>query len=97
MELVLGAWSLEMGLLGAEALSSPEEEVPEAGAVCLQGSVRPVLRLWKDSKLEPPALLEPAAAAKVKNVAGAMLIEQQANKGESLSPLLQPSSFLWHP
>lgn len=29
---------------------------------------------WKDSKLEPPALLEPAAAATVKNVAGATLI-----------------------
>lgn len=26
---------------------------------------------WKDSKLEPPALLEPAAASKVRNVAGA--------------------------
>lgn len=97
MVLVLGAQSLEMRLLGAEALSSQEEEVSEAGAVCWQGSMRLVLRLWKDSELEPPALLEPPAAAKVKNVAGAMLTEQKANKGESLSPLLQPSSFLWHP
>lgn len=49
------------------------EEVPVAGAVFLEGLVRLVLRVWKDGRLEPPALRELAAAAKVKNVAGATL------------------------
>lgn len=45
---------------------------------------------WKDSKLEPPALLEPAAAAKVKNVAGATLIGT-GSKQKRTSPSPPPT------
>lgn len=52
-----------MRLLGAETA---------LGRSCVSGGLNAVgSTSWKDSKLEPPALLEPAAAAKVRNVAGA--------------------------
>lgn len=70
--------------------SEPREESPQswdpdlwatgASSWFLEAVVLLVLRVWRDSELEPPALLELAAAAKVKNVAEATLIGTESKQ-----------------